>query len=86
MTLIALPPRLLKKADAARYCGVDPAKFARVCPVQPVDLDGSRRWDRKALDAWLDSLGRDPDSLSSEQWLEKVGGAGHGDDRAREGR
>lgn len=59
-------PRLLPLKLAAAYCQVTPALFEASCPVAPIRLGGrasqqSRRWDRHALDRWLDSLasGRD---------------------------
>jgi hypothetical protein len=74
-------PRILKKADAARYCGVDPNNFARLCPVPPVDLgDKIRRWDRKQLDAWLDGLSKTPETMSGDDWLEQLTNADQRDD------
>lgn len=89
--LAQLAPRLLKKEDAARYCGIDAARFQRVCPVRPVRLDGKvRRWDVRALDRWLDGLAKTPESMSEEDWLEELRGHGAGsekdvDDGARQG-
>src|SRR5690242_5221326 len=80
---IHIEPRILRKADAARYCGVDPTSFLRVCPVVPVDLgDKVRRWDRKHLDAWLDGLAKTLDTMSGDDWLDRLGHADHGDDGA----
>ena len=67
-----LTPRLLKKADAARYCALDPQKFARECPVHPVKLgDKTYRYDVRELDKWLDSLNGRPE-LTGDQWLAKL--------------
>jgi hypothetical protein len=53
-----LDPRLLHKTDAAAYCAIAPATFEKACPVAPVMLSGRiARWDRRALDKWIDSLG-----------------------------
>jgi hypothetical protein len=50
-------PRLLLKQDAAAYCGVCLAVFEKACPVQPIQLlNRIPRWDRFALDAWIDGL------------------------------
>lgn len=50
-------PRMMSAALAAEYSGgVDPDVFAALCPVQPISVLGSDpRWDRHALDQWLDS-------------------------------
>ncbi len=79
-------PRLLKKVEAARYCSLDPTKFQRLCPVRPIELDGKvRRWDRKALDAWLDSLTRSPETMTADDWLGERDHAAHGQHRADQG-
>jgi hypothetical protein len=52
-------PRLLQKKEAAAYCGVCPSVFDQACPVQPLKLlDRIPRWDRYALDAWIDGLAK----------------------------
>ena len=74
-----LPPstRMLKKADAARYCGLDVNAFARECPVAPVCFgEKTYRYDRKALDQWLDGLGNDLQHKSDEEWLGLLNGNG----------
>jgi predicted DNA-binding transcriptional regulator AlpA len=49
-------PRLLSGADAAAYCGVTAATFAKWVSDgrAPKPLPGTRRWDRKAIDLALD--------------------------------
>jgi hypothetical protein len=49
-------PRLMSGADAAAYCGVTPATFTKwvAAGTVPPPLPGTRRWDRKAIDASLD--------------------------------
>ena len=50
-------PRLLLKQDAAAYCGVCLSVFEKACPVKPIQLlNRIPRWDRFALDAWIDGL------------------------------
>jgi hypothetical protein len=50
-------PRLLLKQQAAAYCGVCSAVFEKACPVKPIRLlNRIPRWDRFALDAWIDGL------------------------------
>jgi hypothetical protein len=48
--------RLLTLAEAARYCGRSPAQFKRDCPVPPIAFGKEHRYDRRALDAWIDRL------------------------------
>jgi hypothetical protein len=54
---MTIPTRLLLKKEAAAYCGVCLSVFEKACPVRPVKLlDRIPRWDRHALDAWIDGL------------------------------
>ncbi len=54
-----LVPRLLKKCEAAAYCGVCPSTFEQASPVEPVYLlNRIPRFDRFALDEWIDALGK----------------------------
>lgn len=46
-------PRLLTERQAARYLGLPIAAMRRLLQGR-VALDGRVRWDRKALDVWLD--------------------------------
>lgn len=55
--------RLLKKAQAAAYCGVSASAFARACPVAPISMappgrrnDRLLRYDVRDLDRWIDGL------------------------------
>jgi len=55
----SIPPRLLTAGQAARYLGYKSSQVLRQIPVEPIQVseDGrtkTRRYDRKALDAWLD--------------------------------
>jgi hypothetical protein len=49
-----MAPRLLGKYAAAKYCGVSPGVLETHVPVRPMRLGHQKRWDVKALDAWLD--------------------------------
>jgi hypothetical protein len=53
--MIALP-RLLTETQAAEYLGVPKASLKRLA-VGRVPIDGRIRWDRHALDHWLDDMG-----------------------------
>ncbi|WP_245261646.1 hypothetical protein [Ancylobacter sp. FA202] len=57
LSLQVQPYRMLKKADAAAYCGLPASRFELLCPVAAVAYpDGSRLWDVRDLDSWVDSL------------------------------
>jgi len=45
--------RLLTLDEAAAYLAIPKAAVKRI-PVHPVNVGGRLRWDRVALDAWLD--------------------------------
>ena len=51
-------PRLLNRSQAAAYCGYSPGQFSRLVSagVLPAPVRALRRWDKKALDLWLDRL------------------------------
>lgn len=51
---LSVPPRLLTDAEAAAYLSI-PATSLRRLNVGRVVLDGRVRWDRLAIDAWLDA-------------------------------
>ena len=67
--------RLLSKAKAAAYVGQSASRFRGYCPVPPVNIgtedSPQLRWDVRALDAWIDALGRcaDPSLLPQQGWL-----------------
>jgi len=66
LNLSVQPYRMLKKAEAAAYCGLPTTRLETLCPVPPVVMpDGAKLWDVRDLDGWIDGL--------------KVGGA-DGDD------
>jgi len=57
LSLQVQPYRMLKKSDAAAYCGVSASRFESLCSVAAVAYpDGSRLWDVRDLDLWVDSL------------------------------
>jgi|tagenome__1003787_1003787.scaffolds.fasta_scaffold19635211_2 hypothetical protein len=64
-------PRLLKKQQAAAYCGVSIPTFAAVCPVTPIALGvGKRleRYDIRDLDEWIERL-KGNCSDEAKDWL-----------------
>ncbi|TFV69425.1 hypothetical protein E4K64_33375 [Bradyrhizobium frederickii] len=54
--MTALEPRLISGSEAAAYCGVTVATWAKwvAAGIVPPPLPGTRRWDRKAIDLALD--------------------------------
>ncbi|TIQ46369.1 MAG: hypothetical protein E5X49_02065 [Mesorhizobium sp.] len=67
------PRRMLPLREAAEYVGVPSKRFAAVCPVTPVGMpDGSRLYDIRDLDRWLDSL-KSGDALSDDEIVGKLG-------------
>lgn len=59
--LVPITPRLLTAAQAATYLGYRSTEILRRLPVRPLrlsstDVERAPRWDRNALDRWLDGL------------------------------
>jgi hypothetical protein len=55
--LAFVPKRMMKKTEAAHYCGRSIKGFEAECPVSPVRFaNGQTRYDVNDLDAWLDQL------------------------------
>jgi predicted DNA-binding transcriptional regulator AlpA len=63
---------LLTKQEAAAYCGMSPATFHAICPVEPIRFsERTIRFDRVALDDWIDGL--KPKAASDktiDEWIE----------------
>lgn len=63
-------PRLMTGRQAAVYCGITPVTWSKwvVDGTMPKPLPGTRRWDRKAIDAALDKAsGIQPPASPAEQ-------------------
>jgi len=66
----SLPPRGLNREAAAAYIGVGTTKFDEMVKdgrmPQPIQVDGRRLWDRRAIDQAFDALGGEdqPDTWS----------------------
>ena len=70
--------RLFTRQHAAEYCDISVPSFTTVCPVRPICLGDNRRldrWDKKALDLWLDQLSglSGPLVISDEEFLSGLG-------------
>ena len=53
---VLMEPRLMTTEDAAAYLSISPGQLKKHGPV-PIRIGGSVRYDRHALDAWIDQLG-----------------------------
>jgi predicted DNA-binding transcriptional regulator AlpA len=76
LTRIGIEPRLLKREQAAAYCGLSVHGFSEWVKTGrlPGPIRGTVRWDRKAIDAAIDVLSRidaksEDDAL--DQWKAK---------------
>ena len=66
-------PRLLSREEAATYCGLSIPTFMSACPVIPIKIRTRVLYDRRAVDAWLDTLSANqPQSSSREEWLRRL--------------
>jgi len=61
-----MTPRLLTERAAAEYLSLPLAGVRRITAGRVV-LDGRVRWDRLALDAWLDGIGARSSSSAANQ-------------------
>lgn len=78
--------RMLDEAHAADYLGLPIAVFKRECPVQAVRIGRHVRWDRYALDAWVDSFSKTDFDQPREYWLALLDGGIEKEAREREAR
>ena len=84
MSRPAPEPRLLTQSQAAAYCGVCVEVFKKACPVQPIKvLERIPRYDRRALDVWIDSLDNSRPIASDSDDLAGLWNAGKHDASAR---
>lgn len=70
-------PRLLTRKEAAAFCGVSVTTFTALCPVRPISLGyGKRleRYDIRALDSWIDTLGGASET-HGKNWLAALDGS-----------
>lgn len=51
-------PRLIGRKDAAAYCGIAESTFSMwvASGKMPATIPGTRKWDRRAIDAKLDEI------------------------------
>jgi predicted DNA-binding transcriptional regulator AlpA len=62
---VNLPPRGLQRAAAAQYVGISVGKFDEMVAdgrmPKPLQIDGRKVWDRRALDRDFDALSNGED-------------------------
>ena len=69
-TRLALPERrMLNAHQSAEYLGVSLQWFRNEMPVAPIKLGDSIRWDRKALDQWVDGQTKSTANMTGDEWL-----------------
>ncbi len=60
-----LPPRGISREVAAQYIGISASKFDELVAdgrmPKPLQVDGRKVWDRRAIDIYFDRLGGVPD-------------------------
>jgi len=83
-------PRLIGRKEAAAYCGITPTCFSMWVAQgkMPPAIPGTRKWDRKAIDAKLDEISglaadRKEDEFDRWERLNGKGGPGLSDWRKR---
>ncbi|TWB19550.1 hypothetical protein FBZ99_101323 [Rhizobium sp. ERR 1071] len=67
-------PRLIGRRDAAAYCGIAESTFSLWVATHkmPQCIPGTRKWDRRAIDAKLDEIsGLGVNNISVETDLQK---------------
>lgn len=67
-------PRLIGRREAAAYCGVTPTCFSMwvASHKMPPAIPGTRKWDKRAIDAKLDDIsGLGENDNSGETDLQK---------------
>ncbi|MEH3090749.1 MAG: hypothetical protein PGN20_01640 [Agrobacterium cavarae] len=67
-------PRLIGRKDAAAYLGIAESTFSSWVSSHkmPPPIPGTRKWDRKAIDARIDEisgLGSNDDEDPYEKWM-----------------
>lgn len=66
--------RLIGRTEAANYCGITPTAFSLWVRtnIMPPAIPGTRKWDKKAIDAKLDEIsGLAPDDNDPDDEFEK---------------
>jgi hypothetical protein len=57
LNISVIDKRMMKQSEAASYSGLPLKHFKAACPVRPVELkEGTKLWDRKDIDLWIDGV------------------------------
>ena len=66
--------RMLSDSEAAHYCGLPAKLFKGICPVVQVRLGlNMLRYDKRDLDAWLDTQKGEGEDTSRDAILRRLG-------------
>ncbi|MBB4437375.1 MULTISPECIES: helix-turn-helix transcriptional regulator [Rhizobium] len=86
---MTIPPRLIGRREAAEYCGIAESTFSLWVSTHkmPPCIPGTRKWDKRAIDAMLNALGGigEPTSIDERSALTKWRDEKKGYDRPRHG-
>ena len=63
--------RMLRTDEAAAYCGLSVNSFKQYIRIAPVNFGQSVRYDKKTLDAWLDTKSPS-EPQTGDDWLGKL--------------
>ena len=71
LTISIVEKRILKPAEAAKYCDMSFQNFKSNCPVQPLHIPPNQhKYDRNDLDRWIEDLKGDARNASISEILE----------------
>ncbi|MER8948961.1 hypothetical protein [Mesorhizobium sp. M0296] len=74
LNLKVLPRRMLLAKEAAEYCGIPVKRFPIECGVVPVVMpSGTKLYDMRDLDAWIDTL-KSGDQTGDDELIRKLRG------------
>lgn len=73
LNISVIEKRMLKQTEAADYTGLPLKYFKLTCPVQPVEMrPGTILWDKRDLDAWIDSMKEGAEMATQSAILQKL--------------
>ncbi|MBX5303139.1 hypothetical protein HJB93_28565 [Rhizobium sp. NLR12b] len=76
---MTIPPRLIGRKEASDYCGIAESTFSLWVATHkmPPCIPGTRKWDKRAIDAKLDEisgLGVSPSEDRYARWMRENSG------------
>ena len=73
LSITVTEKRLLNQGEAAAYTGLPQKYFKDNCPVQPIEVRvGSKLWDKRDLDRWIDDMKNGTEQSSRDAILNKL--------------